>query len=94
VTVADLMEILRQFPPETRVVVDGYEGGADDIWEVAARFVEINANCKSRDEGFALLKDFVPHDCGMGRHEFVDDETATQVVWLRREHYRGEDDEE
>jgi molybdopterin biosynthesis enzyme len=29
-TVAELIAALRQFPPETRVMVDGYEAGYDD----------------------------------------------------------------
>jgi hypothetical protein len=90
-TVFELIEILRQFPPEIRVVVDGYEGDADDIVEVATRYVEIEGNCKNRGEGVGLLKDYVPHDCGMGRHEFVDDNSATQVLLLKREDYFVED---
>lgn len=30
-TVAELIEILSQQPPERRVVLNGYEGGLDDI---------------------------------------------------------------
>jgi len=30
-TVAELIETLREFNPETRVVVDGYEGGYADV---------------------------------------------------------------
>ena len=90
-TVFELIEILRQFPPEMRRVLDGYEGDADDIAEVVTRYVEIDGNCQNRGEGVGLLKDYVPHDAGMGRHEFVDDSSTTKVVWLRREDYRGED---
>jgi len=90
-TVFELIEILRQFPPEMRIVVDGYEGDADDIAEVVTRYVEIDGNCKNRGEGVGLLKDYVPRDAGMGRHEFVDDNSTTKVVWLKREDYRGED---
>jgi hypothetical protein len=89
-TVFELIEILRRFPPDMRVVVDGYEGGADDIVDVATRYVDIDGNCKNRDQGVGLLRDYVPHDCGMGRHEFVDDNSATKVLWLKREDYRGE----
>lgn len=31
-TVADLIAVLATYPPELRVVVDGYEGGLDDIF--------------------------------------------------------------
>jgi hypothetical protein len=90
--VFELIEILRQFPPEMRIVVDGYEDDADDIAEVVMRHVEIDGNCKNRGEGVGLLKDYVPHDAGMGRHEFVNYSSTTKVVWLRREDYRGEDE--
>lgn len=93
-TVFELIEILRQFPLEMRVVVDGYEGDADDIVEAATRYVEIDGNCKNRGQGVGLLKDYVPHDCGMGRHEFVDDNSATKVLWLRREDNCGEDEDD
>ena len=88
--VFELIEILRQFPPEMRVVVEGYEGDADDIVEVATQYVEIDGNCKNRGVGVGLLKDYVPHDCGMGRHKFADDHSATKVLLLKREDYRVE----
>lgn len=59
-TVFELIEILRQFPPEMRIVVDGYEGAADDIVEVATRYVEIDGNCKNRGQGDGLLKNYIP----------------------------------
>lgn len=33
-TVAELMDLLRDLPPETRVLVEGYETGYDDIVEL------------------------------------------------------------
>lgn len=30
-TVAQLIEALKAFPPETRVIVEGYEGGFDNV---------------------------------------------------------------
>lgn len=33
-TVAELMDLLRDLPPETRVLVEGYETGFDDIVEL------------------------------------------------------------
>lgn len=30
-TVAQLIEALKAFPPDMRVIVDGYEGGFDDV---------------------------------------------------------------
>src|SRR5687767_4274834 len=38
-TVADMLEALRQFPPETRVLVYGYEGGFNDVLTIRLREV-------------------------------------------------------
>lgn len=87
-TVGELIAVLSAYPAGWRMVVDGYEGDADDIVEVAPRHVEIDGNCKVEPDGVA--GPCSAHDVGMGRHVFVDDPTATPVVWLRREYYRGE----
>ena len=39
-TVAELIAALQQFPPETRVMVDGYEGGYDD--PVAPKVISVS----------------------------------------------------
>lgn len=39
-TIAELIAALQQFPPETRVMVDGYEGGYDD--PVAPRLITVD----------------------------------------------------
>jgi hypothetical protein len=44
VNVAELIEQLQKLPPETRVVVDGYEDGYDDIKNIETLSLHINAN--------------------------------------------------
>ena len=44
--VAELIELLKEIPPNTRVVVDGYEDGYDDIKSVATLSLYINANTR------------------------------------------------
>lgn len=43
-TINELIEILRQFPPEMRVVVKGYEDGFDDIDTIKQVSLILNAN--------------------------------------------------
>ena len=40
-TVKGLIEVLASFPPETRVVVDGYEGGFDSLHADSPRRISI-----------------------------------------------------
>lgn len=43
-TVAELIDELRRFPPDTRVVVSGYEGGVGDCWTPELISIRLNAN--------------------------------------------------
>jgi hypothetical protein len=62
VKVKELIEKLRDFDPEMRVIVDGYESGFDDVRHVTTLGIELNAN----GDG-----------CGIyGAHEKGSDETA------------------
>jgi len=44
--VEELVKELQNFPPHLRVVVDGYEGGVDDIFSdnIERIFIKLNAN--------------------------------------------------
>ena len=44
ITVAELIERLQQFPPETRVVVAGYEDGFNDIAWVDGLDIALNVH--------------------------------------------------
>lgn len=46
--VAELIDILRSYPAEARVVVQGYEFGFDDITSVARQPLAIGANLTAR----------------------------------------------
>ena len=43
-TVSELIEALKQFPGDQRVVVRGYEDGVDDVTRVLLVRVSLNAN--------------------------------------------------
>ena len=47
-TVYELMQLLREHPPDLRVVVDGYEDGYDDLSPEQLRIVKISLNTGSR----------------------------------------------
>jgi hypothetical protein len=42
--VSELISELRKFDPQLRAVVDGYEGGLDDILMVVQREIALNVN--------------------------------------------------
>jgi len=44
ITIKELIEKLQQFPPETRVVVAGYEGGFNDIAWVDGLDIALNVH--------------------------------------------------
>jgi hypothetical protein len=46
-TVKELIEKLKSYPAEVRVLVDGYEGGFSEISAVSKTKVKLNANTES-----------------------------------------------
>ena len=42
--VEELMKILKAMPPKSRVIIEGYEGGYDDILVVKKIPIRLNAN--------------------------------------------------
>lgn len=44
--IKDLIEILSQFNPETRVIVAGYEGGFNDLTSIKPIQIKLNVNKK------------------------------------------------
>ena len=72
--VADLIEILKTFPPTARVIVDGYEGDCDDIRAVRLQPIKAFANDSELTEN------------GMGRHVECHEFEATEVaVFIMRD---------
>ncbi len=65
--VAELIEILRSYPEDARVVVQGYEFGFDDITSTARQPLSIGANLNPRPGlGGAQV---VPAEYGAGAHD-------------------------
>jgi hypothetical protein len=65
--VAELIEILRSYPADARVVVQGYEFGFDDITSIAQQPLSIGANLNPRP-GFGGVQ-MVPAEYGAGPHD-------------------------
>ena len=42
--VKELIEKLKEFDPDTRIVVDGYEGGVDDLLELENIKIKLDVN--------------------------------------------------
>lgn len=75
-TVAELVVLLASFDPTLRVVVDGYEGGMDDVLQVNAVKIRADAN-QDADQDY------------YGRH-LVDDTNPTEAaVWIKGRQPRG-----
>lgn len=65
--VAELIERLRSYPADARVVVQGYEFGYDDITSVARQPLSIGANLTARP-GFGRAE-VIPVEYGAGPHD-------------------------
>lgn len=75
-TVAALMAALSRFDPAMRVVVDGYEGGLDDVLQVDLAPIHADA-------------DLGPDQDYYGRH-LIDEQNPTEsAVWLKGRQPRG-----
>lgn len=82
-TVAELMQILAAQPGERRVVVDGYEGGVDDIEGVDVVAIMPNANAVR--QGLGYRGEAVPMDVGVGRHALAPDLRGEMAIYIKRE---------
>lgn len=82
-TVAELMHILASQPGERRVVVDGYEGGLDDIETVD--IVAIMPDANAVRQGLGYRGEAVPMDVGVGRHALSPDDRGELAVFIQRE---------
>ena len=81
-TVCQLIEELKGFSPELKIVVDGYEGGTDSL-------VKSNILLKYIDKN-ATMGDYHGEH---GDHELLPDGMANpvMVIVLGRKHWRGGD---
>ena len=62
-TVNELIAELQKLPPETRVVVSGYEDGYDDISRLRIHFHHANAKTQNRMKGAGRVKNQVNRPC-------------------------------
>jgi hypothetical protein len=82
-TVAELIEHLKQFDPNMRVVVDGYEGGFDDP-KISETDAIIDANWVMVDTGNKIMGK--KHNWN-GRHNWGDcwtEQHNTRVILVGR----------
>lgn len=54
-TVSELIEALKKHPPDMRVIINGYEGGYEDVWPASIRKRRIALNIHEPEF-------FGPHD--------------------------------
>lgn len=73
-TILDLIDLLSKFPPAARVVVDGYEGGLEDVIVVDAINIQADVN---QDADY------------YGRHLVDAIHPAESAVWLKGVKARG-----
>jgi hypothetical protein len=82
-TVEELIRILQKFPGGQRVVVDGYEGGCDEIGPINNARILAFENTKLQDS-WGGGKD-ASAAFGAGVHEIVtDDVRAETVIYIKR----------
>ncbi|MEY3827558.1 MAG: hypothetical protein RLZZ148_2378 [Cyanobacteriota bacterium] len=82
-TIKELIKILSQYDPETRVVVSGYEGGYNDLLEVEPLSIKLNVNTKWY---------YGAHDTADERSEPIPNVPFTSVVYLRGYNHIAEED--
>lgn len=85
----ELIEWLAKFPKGTRVVLDGYEGDAEEIASVEPARILPDANMVP--QMFGKHPDTVPAECGMGRHRFSD--AGEPVVYIKRQDWNNRPDD-
>ena len=62
-TIKELIHLLEHFPPDLRVVVDGYEDGYDDLSPKQLRVVKLSLNTGTREYvGTHGDVDYVPEE--------------------------------
>lgn len=68
-TVQQLIDLLRTYPADARVVVDSCEFGYDDVSTVASQPLSIGANKVARPCAFGKAEKYAPVDYGAGEHD-------------------------
>lgn len=78
-TVSDLIDLLKNCDPQQRVIVDGYEGGFDDVTDVSLQNILVEANKVGRP-GLGMTHWIeIPSEHGAGTHAAEDEKTPLSV---------------
>ena len=78
-TVKELMEHLRKYPDDLRVVVNGYEDGFDDLWPERISVIKIQLDTQ--------IHDWEGQHSGFydSEKEITDDAEIVEALVLRRQ---------
>jgi hypothetical protein len=77
--VSELIDLLKKCDPQQRVVVDGYEGGFDDVTDVRVQSILVEANKIGRP-GLGMTQwTEIPYEHGSGTHAADDENTPLSV---------------
>ncbi|MBW9333858.1 hypothetical protein FEE59_10105 [Herbaspirillum sp. RU 5E] len=77
--VSELIELLKQFDPQQRVLIDGYEGGFDDVTDVSVQCILVDANKVGRPGLGMTHWTEIPYAHGSGTHAADDERTPLSV---------------
>lgn len=77
-TVQELIEELKKYPPEMRIVTPGYEGGCDDVIGTGKTTVRFDIN---PEEWYGRHDDI--NDPGAGEKNPPEQTTSTEAVILK-----------
>jgi hypothetical protein len=81
-TIQELCDRLSQFPPDTPVVVRGYEGGFNDVLNVEAVEMQLNVNAEHWYYGAHSKPDILS--------EVIADVPLTKVAYLHSDNHLAE----
>jgi len=82
-TAKELIEALSTFPPNTRIVVRGYEGGVNDVVECCSRKIVLDANHSPWFGSHERLCDCYGDEEAMGMEDRSDVVDAIEIVGQR-----------
>ena len=74
-TLAELVALLANFPLTSRVLMDGYEGGLEDVTTLALVPIQTDVN---------LDRDY------FGAHLIDDESPVEMALWIKSSHPRGD----
>lgn len=82
-TIQELCDRLSQFPPDTPVVVKGYEGGFNDVIQIEPLEIQLNVN---------TIWFYGAHGTNDHQHEPIEGIPMTPVVYLHGVNHIADED--